>query len=411
MLIGTRTSSEENAYRELVKNTHAHAFLKARQVPEMQCCTRSGSQNNLERQIVCMANDSTYAVVEEVANQVGFHLTRVPSTAEAERALQISEDAQTPHRQRVRVLITALGQRQENSCFSLLAAPRKAPLFVCVYSHTAASTASIRLACFDAGANMVTADPKSLQQALSKVAREGTSTGVRSYTCPHPSCRLGGLSEDELWTHLPLYHSNLNFPRGMECPVCRKCCGRVAVHLHNQHGPPGRGEMASENDYPPSALHAFALVVCRRRSDGKYLLVQEFANSGFWLPGGRVDAGENLADAAVRETLEEAGVAIRLTGVLRFEYRPLGVSDTRMRVIFLAEPLDDTQPAKSIPDYESVGASWVSAEECLEIEARDRVRGPEPGQWVRYLSSGGVAAPMTILTAQEGSTPKCANEQ
>eukprot|EP00854_Cymbomonas_tetramitiformis_P014902 gene14902-17616_t len=169
--------------------------------------------------------------------------------------------------------------------------------------------------------------------------------------------------------------------------------------------------MASENDYPPSALHAFALVVCRRRSDGKYLLVQEFANSGFWLPGGRVDAGENLADAAVRETLEEAGVAIRLTGVLRFEYRPLGVSDTRMRVIFLAEPLDDTQPAKSIPDYESVGASWVSAEECLEIEARDRVRGPEPGQWVRYLSSGGVAAPMTILTAQEGSTPKCANEQ
>lgn len=353
-----------------------------------------------------MASDSTYATVEQVAKRVGFHLTRVPSTAEAERALKISEDERTPHGRRVRVLITALGKREDDSCFRLLAAPRKAPVFVCVYSHTAASTASVRLACFDAGANMVTADPESLQQALSRVVQEGTSTGVSTYTCPVPSCRLGGLSEDELWTHLPLYHSNLDFPRGTECPICRKRCGRVAVHLHNQHGPPGRGEMTSENENPPSALHAFALVVCHRRSDGKYLLVQEFANSGFWLPGGRVDAGENLADAAVRETLEEAGVAIRLTGVLRVEYRPLGVSDTRMRVIFLAEPLDDTQPAKSIPDYESVGASWVTAQECLEIEAKDRVRGPEPGQWVRYLSSGGVAAPMTILTADEHSTPK-----
>ena len=40
------------------------------------------------------------------------------------------------------------------------------------------------------------------------------------------------------------------------------------------------------------------------------LLVQEFAKSGYWLPGGRVDAGEDLARAAERETLEEAGVAL-----------------------------------------------------------------------------------------------------
>jgi hypothetical protein len=39
-----------------------------------------------------------------------------------------------------------------------------------------------------------------------------------------------------------------------------------------------------------TAIYAFALVVCQR-SDGRFLLVQEFCNSGFWLPGGRVDPG------------------------------------------------------------------------------------------------------------------------
>jgi hypothetical protein len=42
-------------------------------------------------------------------------------------------------------------------------------------------------------------------------------------------------------------------------------------------------------------LYAYALVVCRHPHTGRFLLVQEFSNSGYWLPGGRVDPGTYTA--------------------------------------------------------------------------------------------------------------------
>jgi 8-oxo-dGTP pyrophosphatase MutT (NUDIX family) len=52
------------------------------------------------------------------------------------------------------------------------------------------------------------------------------------------------------------------------------------------------------------------------------------------LPGGRVDPGENLTRAAIRETREEAGVDVELCGVLSLQYTPRR-SHVRLRVIFL----------------------------------------------------------------------------
>ena len=63
---------------------------------------------------------------------------------------------------------------------------------------------------------------------------------------------------------------------------------------------------------------AFAWVVCRRAADGKFAMVNEPAGicrggrPAYWLPAGRVDAGESLAEAAAREALEEAGVAVEV---------------------------------------------------------------------------------------------------
>ena len=42
----------------------------------------------------------------------------------------------------------------------------------------------------------------------------------------------------------------------------------------------------------------------------------------YFLPGGAVDHKEHLTTAAIRETKEEAGVDIDLTGVLAIEYTP-----------------------------------------------------------------------------------------
>jgi 8-oxo-dGTP pyrophosphatase MutT (NUDIX family) len=57
---------------------------------------------------------------------------------------------------------------------------------------------------------------------------------------------------------------------------------------------------------------AFAIV---RNDLGQVLLVRR-ADDGYWeLPGGRVEVGESASAAVVREVDEEAGVAIKVTGL------------------------------------------------------------------------------------------------
>jgi 8-oxo-dGTP pyrophosphatase MutT (NUDIX family) len=135
-------------------------------------------------------------------------------------------------------------------------------------------------------------------------------------------------------------------------------------------------------------LYNFSLVVCRHPVTGKFLLCQEFANQGFWLPGGAVDGGETFQDAAKRETMEEAGMPVDLKGILGIEYNPCGRIGrdgnhylVRMRVIFYAEPSEEglRMFPKSSPDFESAGACWCSVDELKDI----KLRGGEPKQWAR----------------------------
>ncbi len=48
-----------------------------------------------------------------------------------------------------------------------------------------------------------------------------------------------------------------------------------------------------------------------------YVLIQRRSDKGLWaLPGGRQDPGESLMETAVRETLEETGIRVRVTGLV-----------------------------------------------------------------------------------------------
>lgn len=123
---------------------------------------------------------------------------------------------------------------------------------------------------------------------------------------------------------------------------------------------------------PPIPSHMFALVVLRH--EGRYLLVHEAKHGQTWyLPAGRVEAGEDLATAAVRETIEEAGVVPRLVGILRVEHEcraaPGGGSTSRLRVVFLAEPADRTAP-KRTADRHSLEARWVAPSELGALDLR-----------------------------------------
>jgi phosphatase NudJ len=139
----------------------------------------------------------------------------------------------------------------------------------------------------------------------------------------------------------------------------------------------------------------FALVVVRKGD--RFLLVQERKHGQRWyLPAGRAEPGESLADAALRETLEETGVPVRLLGVLRLEHNPLG-REARVRALFLAEPIDDTPP-KSHPDDESLQAAWVTLAQLDDYE----LRGDEVEALLTYVVGGGTVHPLSVLQL-EGS--------
>lgn len=243
----------------------------------------------------------------------------------------------------------------------------------------------------------------------------------------------------------------------------------MKVHIHEEHAHSSNASAHHASSYPPTylalnhhsnniqqsasnspnpsptitQLYHFALVLVRHPQHPKYLLVQEFGNLGFWVPGGGVDRGETFSMAAVREVKEETGVDVELTGILGMDYHALppdppstlnpyngnpfahsSASSTydaepernivRMRVIFIARPLphayrdtsssmdmdnngssvsssgngeyasvysDDNLIPKSLPDFESGGACWVDYQ---DIQAgKLKMRGHEPKKWSR----------------------------
>jgi 8-oxo-dGTP pyrophosphatase MutT (NUDIX family) len=111
----------------------------------------------------------------------------------------------------------------------------------------------------------------------------------------------------------------------------------------------------------------FAMVVVRLGH--RFLLTQERKYGGTWsLPGGRVEPGEDLASAAIREVLEETGVPVRLDGIVRIEHAA-SPGSSRVRVIYVATPLDDTAP-KTVADEESLGAAWLTLDEIGRLPLR-----------------------------------------
>lgn len=163
--------------------------------------------------------------------------------------------------------------------------------------------------------------------------------------------------------------------------MCGRHTSNIARHLHDYHKPTGGG--------PEERTGVFALCIIRRPSDGKFLMTQEYAGAGFWVPGGGVDPGETLVAAAERECWEEAGVHVKLRGILAVESHHAGAW---RRVIFWGEPLDafssQLPPCccpKTLPDFESAGASWVAVSELERLPLRS---ASEPCRWFPAMASG-----------------------
>jgi len=132
----------------------------------------------------------------------------------------------------------------------------------------------------------------------------------------------------------------------------------------------------------------------------RFLLVHERKHGQHWyLPAGRVEPGETFAEAAIRETREEAGIEVIPEGIIRIEHGPTA-HGARMRAIFVARPRDDSPP-KSEPDEETLGAAWVSLDEMANYS----LRGSEVRELFEYVERGGAIYPLSLLTMEGAPLP------
>ena len=103
-----------------------------------------------------------------------------------------------------------------------------------------------------------------------------------------------------------------------------------------------------------------SMIVCRNPLTKKYLVIQE-CDESWWIPGGRVDAPETFCEAGIRECKEEAGVDVKIMGILRME-QSLRPDYARLKSILYAEPIDPKQTPKELRDSESIQGKYMSLE-------------------------------------------------
>lgn len=101
--------------------------------------------------------------------------------------------------------------------------------------------------------------------------------------------------------------------------------------------------------------------------DGKYLLIQEKKPDvyGTWnLPGGRVDVGETLEQAAKREAKEESGYDVEVGEELLLLHQTAEVP------IIHSFAATITGGALKFPEDEALDAQWFTWEEVQQLNLR-----------------------------------------
>jgi ADP-ribose pyrophosphatase YjhB (NUDIX family) len=100
---------------------------------------------------------------------------------------------------------------------------------------------------------------------------------------------------------------------------------------------------------------------------GEILMIRRTDNDNWAVPGGAIDLGESVAQAAVRETREESGIECEITGIIGIYsdpkhvilYTSNGEARQEFSIVLTARPLSG-QPT---PSSESSEVRWVPVSE------------------------------------------------
>lgn len=104
--------------------------------------------------------------------------------------------------------------------------------------------------------------------------------------------------------------------------------------------------------------------------DDKALLIQRGIepNRGAWqLPGGYVEADEQIIQAVEREVMEEAGITARVTDVVGFRHAP-GRAEGSQANIYVVFRLDHVDGEPQHDGVETLDAGFYSHEEIAQMD-------------------------------------------
>ncbi|MEV5751687.1 NUDIX domain-containing protein [Actinoallomurus sp. NPDC052308] len=114
---------------------------------------------------------------------------------------------------------------------------------------------------------------------------------------------------------------------------------------------------------PNSMVPSVNVVVTN--DDGDILMICRTDNGNWALPGGAIDLGESVAQAAIRETQEETGVTVEITGLVGIYTDPRHVihytSNDEVRQEFSIVLTGYPVSGQPTPSSESSEVRWVPA--------------------------------------------------
>jgi 8-oxo-dGTP pyrophosphatase MutT (NUDIX family) len=126
----------------------------------------------------------------------------------------------------------------------------------------------------------------------------------------------------------------------------------------------------------PNSIVAAVTVFIVDDSD-RVLLIRRTDNGLWAIPGGAQDFGEFIAETAVRETKEESGIDVEVTGIVGIYTNPKHVmkySDGEVRQQFSICFRADYLGGEPTPSDESSEVRWVSRQELDSLPIHPSMR-------------------------------------
>lgn len=109
---------------------------------------------------------------------------------------------------------------------------------------------------------------------------------------------------------------------------------------------------------PTAKNHTLGVGVVVINEKDELLVIKDRLSKQFKIPGGYIDDGENISNAAVREVKEETGILVDFLGVIAIgHFKPLQFGESNLYIGCTAKALSET--IEIFDTYEIIAAQWL----------------------------------------------------